>query len=169
MAISRPWEACSSAGLCVCAIAWECIAFEISEQVWESGGWGVPPLLLPGKLWAQSEGFDLFPIVSYEERNETKSRMKKKKENKTKDLTLGGKRPIPMGEMWYSPACPLSALQDPFPAALHSWVSSLNCELQGSISTGHSAPAALLVLPIRVMLSQYHKDMTWRGWCSQWR
>lgn len=124
-------------------------------------GWGVPPLLLPGKLQARSDGFDLFPIVSYGKGAKLRAECK----NKTKDLTLGGKMPIPRGEMWYSPACPLSALQDPLPAALHSSVSSLKPELQESANAGHAAPAALLVLPVKAMLRHHQSSATRRGWC----
>lgn len=83
--------------------------------------------------------------------------------NKTKDLTLGGKMSIPRREMWYSPACPLSALRDLVPAALHSSVSSLKSELQESVKAGHAAPALLLVLPVKAMLSHHRSDATLRG------
>lgn len=83
--------------------------------------------------------------------------------SKTKDLTLGGKMPIPRREVWYSPACPLSALWDPLPAAPHSSVSSLKSELQESVNSGYAAPAALLVLPVEAVLSHHQSDATLRG------
>lgn len=65
--------------------------------------------------------------------------------------------------MRYSPACPLSALWDPLPAALHSWVSSLKSELQGMVNAARAAPAAPLVLPLRAMLCHLQSDAAWTG------
>lgn len=142
MVISRALELCRE--------AWPGVRGRSEREARSHGrvGWGVAPLLLPGNLQEKEMSLIHFPLWTSGKR----AKLRAEYTNKTKDLTLRErkkkkKKPIPRVEMWYSPACPLSALWDPLPAALHSWVSSLKSELQESVNAARAAPAAPLCCP----------------------